>query len=237
MSAVWGSRVNLLEAGEVLQSGCGYMRVSACAPLSLMEQFASFPSGLGAQDDLNATAMSQAVAMSATTSTTGAAGNSSRLSEAADSQSLASQESSEQFGLSQDGQSAAVDSPGTRESATSDEALGSAPDAHAMQHEAAYLGTGDVIVMEPGSSASGDFRQPPFIAPNISGLEPDSYYAGELSWALEHSMHLFVSNCGMHAIARQNRSSGPSVFGRTAQALSPAPANKFLRLRRYLARL
>jgi hypothetical protein len=42
---VWGSRMNLEEAGVVLQSGCGYFDVSGCSLLPVMEGFSASVNG------------------------------------------------------------------------------------------------------------------------------------------------------------------------------------------------
>lgn len=193
VSEVWGSRVHLLEAGEILQSGCGYMRVSNCAPLPLMEQFAAFPSGLGSQDDLNATAMTQTVVAAAPVNSTGGTGSSSQLGSPVALANLASQESAEQVELAQAGDPATVASPtsstqaSTHEPVTVHESINSAQATPTPQQMAAESGFGDTIVIEPGSAASEEFTQPPFVASGISGLEPDSYYAGNLFRGHEYS--------------------------------------------------
>lgn len=189
---MWGTRVHLPEAGDILQSGCGYMRVSSCAPLPLMEQFSSFPSGIGTSSELAATANGQIASVNNTGNATVGAG-SSRLSQD-DVVSLAVEE---RLVIS----AASGKNPWVSERSNVTDVLdqSSPVETSVSSQQAAgtslYAGVGDVVVMEPGSGTAGEFRQPPFVAPNITGLEPDSFYAGGLLEACDCYRLLFLLSC------------------------------------------
>lgn len=85
----WASRAHLGDAGELLQSGCGYMSVSTCASLPLADQFGLYPNGTGATPNVsglaeyaaalaavNSTASNSSTAAPANSSVAAAAGNS-----------------------------------------------------------------------------------------------------------------------------------------------------------------
>lgn len=172
VSEVWSDRVHLTEAGEILQSGCGYMRVSTCAPLPLMEQFSAFPAGLGSSTDLTNVANRQS-----SVNSTGVAGNRSQISEP-EVYSLASQVFSDHSVASPS--SVALSGESRRRTILSDILDGGNASAVAQQAEdtPSYSSLGDELVVEPGSVSEDEFRQPPFVAANMAGLEPNTYYAG-----------------------------------------------------------
>jgi hypothetical protein len=180
VSAVWGTRVHLDAAGELLQSGCGYMRVAACAPLPLMEQFAFFPSGHGSPNELAYTASRQSAVTNSTANSTQTSGRRTMLSEAVQV-GLGTQEHVENRQHSHD--SGGMDDR-VMQQTTSDageRTTVAAQLAESAVGVSAYALLGDAVVVEAGRTDSSDFRQPLFVAPNITGLEPDSYYAGEIS--------------------------------------------------------
>lgn len=60
----WATRAYLGDAGELLQSGCGYMTVSTCSSLPLTDQFGLYPNGTGAAPNVSGLA-DYAVALAA----------------------------------------------------------------------------------------------------------------------------------------------------------------------------
>eukprot|EP00892_Ulva_mutabilis_P000130 jgi/Ulvmu1/10117/UM006_0068.1 len=70
----WAARAYLEDAGELLQSGCGYMSVSTCTELPLARQFSQFPNGTGTAPNLTALPI-YAASLAANSSST--AGNAS----------------------------------------------------------------------------------------------------------------------------------------------------------------
>lgn len=84
----WATRAYLADAGELLQSGCGYMSVSTCTSLPLAEQFELYSNGTGAAPNVTALpayAAALAAANTSAMSTNASASLNSSLVSAADS--------------------------------------------------------------------------------------------------------------------------------------------------------